>query len=111
MNNGAVNHSDLLQSIEALREAINSRVSYRQFVMIVGGMFALLGAAYSYHDMKRWHDGGSEVVVGAARDAHSNIQAVAELREGQSRIESKVDEIRGYIRGNHGNGSHNGNGN
>lgn len=81
--------------------AIESRVSYRQFLMIVSALFALLGTAYAYHDAKRWHEEGGVLVVKAARDAEHNRKSVEDLRDGQQRIESKVDDIRGWVRGNH----------
>ena len=85
---------------ERLLEAIESRVSYRQFAMVVGAIWVLLGAAFAYHSGQPWHPEGGELLIRAANDAQRNRESVEQMRSGQSRIESKVDEIRGFVRGN-----------
>lgn len=85
---------------EQLLDAIQTRVSYRQFLMTVGALFTLLGGGFVYHATQKWHEAGGEVVVRAARDADHNRHAVEELRQSSRRIESKVDQVVGALNGN-----------
>jgi len=101
MSADAVDHARILKAIE-------SRVSYRQFLMTVGALFVMMGGAYLYHTGQKWHEAGGEMIVRAATDQEHNREAimylgqdVEELRAGQRRIESKVDVVIGELRGDH----------